>query len=921
MGSEIHGREREVAAIQVFLDRPLDRLRALVLEGDPGIGKSTVWQAAVAAASERSYQVLVSRPTESEQSMPNVVLGDLFGGLPREHFAALSPPRRSALESALLLNEPDAFVDPRALAVAVTDVTARLVGERPLVLAIDDEHWLDASSAEALTFAVRRLHRQPILLLLSRRGHVPPETSLVDAVEPEDVVRLPVGSLSVGAIHEILRSRLERTLPRPWLVRLHEISGGNPFYAIELARQKGVGAVLGMTEPVVLPPTLERLVAARLRDLDPSAHDALLLVAANGRLPLALLDAVALARQTFDGPVSARVVEIVDAVVRFTHPLLASAEYQGASDKDRRAAHRRLASAVDDPVARARHLALSAEGPDATLAGLLETAAEAARHHGMPAAAAELALHATQLTPSNAGDDRHRRARAAARAHFEAGQGDAARSIASQLVTAANAGPQRAEALLLRAEFEDFEDAVVALATLEEARAQTRLSPAMEARIRIRLAESGRFLHGRSWVERHARASLRLANRLGDDGLRSAALVLLARLSLERGDSGALVMAEQAFELASRGSEATGLKAACWAVGDVLVWTGDNERARTWLEQQMVSWQDHDEQVRWELLWALTWVEVWSGHWSLAREYASEAHDISSQYGTDPPQDHLPRALIAMYVGRLSEAVDHARRGLGLAGTKQLAYFSAVLGVCAAWAGSRTTAISHFADAEHGADLRGWDEPTFRWWRGEYAEALLQDGRIGDAERLIADWESVARRLGRVRIVAETRRCRGLVAAARGDLAAATIHLQEAVDLHQAAGDPFGRARALLAHGVVLLRVRQKRAARLALEASLAAFESLEAVSWAKVARFELGRISGRTRIEGLSPSELRVVELVVAGRTNREIAAELFLGERTVASHLTHVYAKLGIRSRTELATHPSATSAGESTAKSPTS
>jgi len=204
--------------------------------------------------------------------------------------------------------------------------------------------------------------------------------------------------------------------------------------------------------------------------------------------------------------------------------------------------------------------------------------------------------------------------------------------------------------------------------------------------------------------------------------------------------------------------------------------------------------------------------------------------------------------------GRLSETVDHARRGLYLAGTKQLAYFDAVLGVCAAWAGRRTTAISHFAEAEHGAELCGWDEPTFRWWRGEYAEALLQDGRIGDAERLIADRESAATRLGRVRILAETRRCRGLVAAARGDLTAATLHLQEAVDLHQAAGDPFGRARALLAHGIVLLRVRQKRAARVAFEASLAAFETVEAVGWAKVARFELGRISGRTRIEGLSP-------------------------------------------------------------------
>ena len=127
--------------------------------------------------------------------------------------------------------------------------------------------------------------------------------------------------------------------------------------------------------------------------------------------------------------------------------------------------------------------------------------------------------------------------------------------------------------------------------------------------------------------------------------------------------------------------------------------------------------------------------------------------------------------------------------------------------------------------------------------------------------------------------------------------------LAQAVVEHEAVGDPFGRARALLALGIVRRRGRQKRPAREAIEAALEAFETIGASGWAAKARAELGRISGRTRAEGLTAAERRVAALVAEGRTNREVAAALFLGERTVASHLNHIYAKLGVRSRTELA------------------
>jgi DNA-binding CsgD family transcriptional regulator len=146
-------------------------------------------------------------------------------------------------------------------------------------------------------------------------------------------------------------------------------------------------------------------------------------------------------------------------------------------------------------------------------------------------------------------------------------------------------------------------------------------------------------------------------------------------------------------------------------------------------------------------------------------------------------------------------------------------------------------------------------------------------------------------------------RCRGLIAAAEGRVADATSLLERAVVELEQLGDRFSRARALLALGAVRRRQRQKAAARSALEGALAAFIDLGAATWTDRARAELGRIGGRTREEGLTAAEHRVAALVAQGHTNREVAAALFLGERTVETHLSHVYAKLGVRSRTELA------------------
>jgi DNA-binding CsgD family transcriptional regulator len=227
----------------------------------------------------------------------------------------------------------------------------------------------------------------------------------------------------------------------------------------------------------------------------------------------------------------------------------------------------------------------------------------------------------------------------------------------------------------------------------------------------------------------------------------------------------------------------------------------------------------------------------------------------------------------------------------------------ATLAVVDSWTGDPEAAVARFAAAERTANAPDRTEPGMCWWRAERVEALLAVGLVDDAVGRLDAWEADARRLGHDWVLAHATRCRGLVAAARGEVERAVSLFAEAVSQHEAVGDPFGRARALLALGVVRRRVRQKRAAREAIEEAVAIFEECGAEGWAEKARSELGRIGGRRREEGLTPAEQRVAALVAEGRTNREVAAALLLGEGTVETHLSHIYAKLGVRSRTELA------------------
>jgi DNA-binding CsgD family transcriptional regulator len=897
--SEIVGREEELASLHAFVSEARGGPAGLVIEGDAGIGKSTLWLAGVEHARAQGLRVLSSRPAEAERGLAHAGLGDLFDDVLDDVLPALSLPRRRALEVALLLEEASGDpVDHRALAVAVREVLQRLSEREPILIAVDDVQWLDPSSSSALVFALRRLGANRVLLLLARRLEDKPQPSeLEQALGPERVQRLPLGPLSVGALHRYLRDRLGGPFARQTLLRIHERSGGNPFFALELARVLDVD--LDPLEPLQVPETLEELVRARISGLPASTRDALALASALGTTSESLLEQAGVAADALDAAAVANVIERENGTIRFTHPLLSSVLYRDLGE-ERRSVHRRIAEIVEDPLLRARHLALSRDKPDADVARVLDDGARLAADRGAAAVAAELAEQALRLTPVDGRDERHRRALAAARAHHAAGEWTRAQTIATDLLAETEIGPWRVEGLVLLA---DLESADRSAAMLEEALREAASLPALQAVIHCRLAWATRFKNG----SEHIRAALELAEQLEDDVLRARARAVQAILGWFAGDAKTpqdLPALAHDFATAVGGEQL--VQEATLAVVNTLAPSSTRDEARAFFEREHQEWRERDEPRSARALWGLSWVEFWAGRWKIAAAHAASAHDISIQYGLEVPQDHLPIAVIAVHRGQFELAREHSERALRLA-EEQFVFHPpqhmAILGLVALWTGDRSAAAEWLGKADRRAAELGWGEPSVRWWSADYAEMLLELGRIDEAVRVVDVWEADGTRIGREWVLAHVTRCRGLVAAAQEAIDQAASLLQQAVAQHEEVGDPFGRARALLGLGIVRRRARQKRAARVAISDALGGFEQLGAATWVEKARAELGSIGGRRRAEGLTAAELRVAALVAEGQTNREVAAALFLGERTVAGHLTHIYAKLGVRSRTELA------------------
>jgi AAA ATPase domain len=409
------GRGAELAALAAFVQQIEAGSAALVLEGDAGVGKTTLWRSALDLALERDWRVLTARPASAEAQLALAGLGDLLGDALDDVFDVLPSPQAEALRVALLLERPRAPLDARLLGVSTVSALRALQAPGPVLLAVDDAQWLDEPSAKVLSFSWRRVAGAQVGLLLAQRTGEPLPDGLA---ELEPLERLVVGPLALDETHRLLDDRLGIVFPLPALRRLHAVSGGNPFFALEVGRRYDAdrpALATGRAPP--LPERLLELVASRLAALPPATGEVLAAVAALSQPTPAVAARLAGGDDALGPALAEHVLELDGDVLRFAHPLLAAAAYEAVDPLRRRRLHRRLAAVVDDDDERARLLALAAEGPDEEVAGALEGAAMRARQRGLTATAAQLCEQARRLTPAGSGGERDARALAAARYH------------------------------------------------------------------------------------------------------------------------------------------------------------------------------------------------------------------------------------------------------------------------------------------------------------------------------------------------------------------------------------------------------------------------------------------------------------------------------------------------------------------------
>jgi DNA-binding CsgD family transcriptional regulator len=905
---EIVGRDEELAVVAGFLADTDSLPRVLVIEGEAGIGKTTVWQQAIEQARAAGYRVLSTRPGRSEAQLAFAGLSDLLEGSLDDVLPALPPPQVRALRVALLLDEPGPRpADSRSVAAALLRSLRHLAGRGSLLVAIDDVQWLDPSSAAALEFALRRLTDEPVAVSVAVRT---PRSSLPVTADL-DALRLELRPLTLGALHRILVSRLGLALPRPALRRVREVSGGNPFFALEIARalQERRLERSGPHEPLPVPAGLAELLGGRLAALPGDTREAVLVaaLAAEPTVPIvaAVLDG--------DGWERLRPAEERDVVafhgeqVRFSHPLLAAAVEAEADLEQRRHAHARLATVVRDPTSRARHLALASSAPNENIARALTDAAAHAAARGATTEAAGLAEHAHRLTPADEPEAALDRLVDAARKHAATGETQRAETLLRRELATLPPGPARARVLSELADVEPSMKRSVAL--LRRAVDEASSDDGVLSVVHLQLAANLRITEDVWRAEAHAAEALAIAERFGDGPTLVRALASLSLLRFNSGHGVDDALLQRLLRLERRGGPLEVTRSPRFDVAEQLVWVGRHDEARPLLEELRDELRSREDLEESAALWYLAFVELMAGRWTLASEYSERGEVLEEQAGFDvSPAVLWCRAAVSAHRGEVDAALRYGTLTVDAAERTGARAFAAnghgALGFLALSQGDVREARDQLGAWQEIWATTGYLEPGMWLYGPDVVEACVTAGELDEAVAALELFEERARTLDRAHVLAQAARGRALIAAADGELSEASAQVERALTEHARRRIPFHEARTYLALGSIERRRRHRRAARAALERALAEFERLGARLWAERARGELARVGRRAPSPGvLTPAERRVAELVAEGLATKEVAARLFVSPRTVDGHLAHIYAKLGVRSRTDLA------------------
>jgi DNA-binding CsgD family transcriptional regulator len=892
-------------------------LSGVVLEGEPGIGKTTVWSDAIRQAGARGHQVLSARSAAAESRLAYASLADLLAHVEDDVWAKIPTPQRLAVERVLLRTEvAGAATDPRAIGAALVSVVEYLARAGPIIVGIDDLQWVDPSSARVLAFAARRWPAGVGVLATARSQPDQPDAAAwLDLARPGALLRVPLRVLSLGALHAVLSERLGRSFSRPTMVRIQQVSGGNPLYALELARAIAEGAADARSP---LPATLSELVEARLRGAGAEVREVLLAAASVAEPTVELVGrAVGLAtdhtRELLERAESGGVLTIEGHRVRFSHPLWAAGAYAGADHARRRALHRRLGEIVEEPEQRARHLALGAVQGDPVTVQALDDAAGLARARGAPAAAAELLALAVDLGAQS--PDRRFQL---AHHHFEAGDIEPARQLLQELVAESPAGPRRAVALSLLAVVHLHDDSFQqALNLLEQALAESGANLELGLRFLIQLSYARLNAGEVAQAWRRVQEAVRTAERLGHPALLSQALGMAVMLAFLRGDGLREAQLARAVELEDPHAPIPVAFRPTVQHALLLAWTGRLDEAHERLLRIQRRCLEHGEEN--ELIFVgfhLVQIQVWRGEYTEAASTTEATVERAEQLGGDVPRAVALtlRAVVAAHAGREKEARQDTEQALetyrrcgwqtlGEVPLGTLGFLELSLGNHEAALGALEPLLAKIRETPEVAEI------VTAPFVPDAAEALIYLGRLEEAEELVNGFDHAGHRLGRTWTIAVSARCRSMLLAARGNLDAAVDAARYAMAQHDRLAMPFERARTQLLIGQLQRRTRRREAATATLTEALNQFETLRTPLWADRVRVELARIGGSGGAgadgAGLTPSELRVAQLAAGGMTNREVAVALFISPKTVEANLARIYRKLNIRSRAELGQH----------------
>ncbi|HEX6461313.1 MAG TPA: AAA family ATPase [Thermoleophilaceae bacterium] len=904
----LYGRDAERARIAELLDRARGgQSGVLVLRGEAGVGKSALLDDARERAA--GMTVLSGGGVESEAQLPYAGLHQLVRPV-LHHHDKLPEPQARALRGALGL-ETGARDEWFLVSAGVLSLLAEAAEERPLLCLVDDAHWLDDASAEALVFAARRLGAEGIAMVFAARE------GDVRTFEGPGLPELRVGGLHPDDAGQLLDGHARRPLSPEARERLIAETGGNPLALLTLSSVLSEGQLAG-TEPLLDPlpvsARVEHAFLARVREL-PAETQILLLVAAaddSGELAtiLAAAEELGSGAEALDAADRAELVRIDGRRLEFTHPLVRSAVYYGAPLSKRQAAHRALADVLvdeSDADRRAWHRAAGSIEPHADVVNELEHAAQRARQRS-GFVAASLAFERAAAMTSEAhhqlrlltgavesawfGGRLERalvlldRARPNAREPIEQAELDRWRGLIE-----VNVGvPADACDLLVRGAREmapvDSERALYMLAIASTAAGyagdpervvaiaeSSAAVPAVDTPVTRFLARflvgAGAFFAG---AYEQAAAELRATLTLADDADASAG-IMFPGLLLFAGASGLFLGDDLA---ASRYN------------GRLAAQTRESG-ALTLLTQTIPRY-------------ALS--EIWMGRWPSAAAGLNEGRELAEQAGQRQVVGHILSnlALVAALRGDEESCRSLAAEGRELAAARRLFHVEQT----ARWALLQLELGRGAAEAAL-IGAREITRPPVTLWAGlDRVEAAVRAGEPELAREWLAPFEAWATPNGAGWALGAASHCRALLA---GDNADAERLFTTALDFHSTGGRPFERARTQLAFGEFLRRARRRVEAREHLRLALDTFETLRAELWAARARTEL-RASGQTARrrepstrDDLTPQELQIARLVAQGMTNREVAAHLILSPRTIDFHLRNVFRKLDISSRMQLA------------------